>query len=120
MKLLQDSAASQLVDLAEVMAHLCDHWNTIWAFMGSTALDLEAHDHQIKHSQCQVGIPKLQSLLASSLWGAVKNIVCMVDEFVTSVKDSAGNAGRLMEMAVQEEIACNVDPVCAHLYRQHG
>jgi len=43
--------------------------------MESTALSLEVHDHQIKHSQHQVGVPKLPSFLGLLLWGAGGNTV---------------------------------------------
>jgi len=95
--LLPDSAASQLVKLTEAMVHLRDHRNAVHAFMESTALNLEVHDHQIKHSQCQVGVPKLPSFLGSSLWGAVENTVSMVDELAMVVNDLVVNASGVME-----------------------
>jgi len=111
--LLPDLATSRLVALTEAMSHLRDHRNTVHAFMESTALDLEAHDHQIKHIQCQVGVPKLPSFLGSSLWGAVENTVSMVDELATVMDDSVVSVNGMMETAVHDEIAKIVSPVCA-------
>jgi len=111
--LLPDSAASPLVKLTEAMAHLCDHQNTFRSFMESTTLNLEVHDHQIMHSQCQVGVPKLPSFLGSLLWGAVENTVSMVDELAMAVNDLVVNASGVMETAMRDEITQSVGPVCA-------
>jgi len=106
--LLPDLATSRLVALTEAMVHLRDHRNAIHAFMESTGLDLEVHDHQIKHIQRQVGVPKPPSLLGSSLWGAVENTVSMVDELATVVDDSGVNVSGMMETAMWDEIAKSV------------